>query len=493
MTMRRDKSERHGDGKRTAILPSVPAAVPDPANPLASQDPAVLLAMCVFGEARCESEAVQRAVAQVVLNRARNPHPVFGSRAGAAFEDNLRHVILRPGQFSCFHPSDPNYHKLLRPLEAEDPAVWERCLRSAEEALVAQNQPDTLTANSDHYFDDSILPPSWADPAKRTVKLGRLNFYRLYLPAPQLEILEIPTAEFPPSSDGQSGAAAPNLRSALSPAASQALPAVLFPSQEPSEQEPSAGRPSPATGLVPGSEAAKPCALRRGLSRNGAPHPMSLSRRIPHSTWSSRLLKLQREPRPGRLSSLQAVTSRTTHLCRSECPVTSRPTAHDRPLPTTLLFPSALRLSLITRHLSLLFACLLLAGCNEFERAAYRTLAVTQAEYETVQRQVAEAAAHGLITERQWNRFAVQGHRFIDAHNSAVDAFELWSRAKNPANEARLQALLEILPRLIRELNNFVESFESQPERPDSEIGTPDSGSARVPNSESPIAETQWR
>ncbi len=113
MTMRRDKTERHGDGKRTAILPSTLATIPDPATSLASQDPVVLLAMCVFGEARGESEAVQRAVAQVVLNRARNPHPVFGSRAGAAFEDNLRRVILRPGQFSCLHPSDPNYHKLL--------------------------------------------------------------------------------------------------------------------------------------------------------------------------------------------------------------------------------------------------------------------------------------------------------------------------------------------------------------------------------------------
>ena len=140
--------------------------------------------MCVFGEARGESDAARRAVAQVALNRARHPHVVFGSRDGAAFEENLRRVILRPGQFSCFHPSDPNYQKLLRPYEAEDAAVWESCLRCAEEALAQWNEPDMLTANSDHYFDDSIQPPSWADPAKRTVKLGRLNFYRLYLPAP---------------------------------------------------------------------------------------------------------------------------------------------------------------------------------------------------------------------------------------------------------------------------------------------------------------------
>ena len=120
-----------------------------------------------------------------------------------------------------------------------------------------------------------------------------------------------------------------------------------------------------------------------------------------------------------------------------------------------------------SRPLALIALMLLLTGCSEFERAAYRTLAVTQAEYETVQRHVAEAAAHGLITEEQWNRFAVAGHRFIDAHNSAVDAFELWSRARNQANEARVLALLEILPRLVRELNSLAESFEEKQESGD--------------------------
>ncbi len=143
-----------------------------------------------------------------------------------------------------------------------------------------------------------------------------------------------------------------------------------------------------------------------------------------------------------------------------------------------------------------LLLCLLLSGCNEFETAAYRTLAVTQAEYETVQRHVAEATAHGLITEEQWNQFAVQGHRFIAAHNAAVDAFELWSHAKNESNEARVQALLEILPRLIRELNRLVESFESKPQ--DRDAASRGSGlagkrtSSRTSNRDARIAEATW-
>ena len=115
-------------------------------------------------------------------------------------------------------------------------------------------------------------------------------------------------------------------------------------------------------------------------------------------------------------------------------------------------------------RLSLLVLLLgaVLSGCSDFERTAYRTLAVTKAEYETVEQQAVEAAIHGLITEDQWRRFEVEAHRFIEAHNAAVDAFQLWSQAKNKNNAARLEAMLVILPRLVREINSLVESFEKE-------------------------------
>ena len=306
--MWRNKSERHGDGSGTPILPpslTTPAAVPDPALPPASQTPTVLLAMCLFGEARGEAESALRAVAQVVLNRAAHPQAVFGSRAGLSFEENLRRVILRPGQFSCFHPADVNYAKLLRPYEAEDTSVWERCLRCAKQALATWNQKDTLTSNSDHYFDDSIQPPSWADPAKRTVKLGRLNFLRLYLPAPEGDVSGIPQAEFPPSSDGPSGAAGSNPRSSLTPAASRALSASSKPSQETPKLEPTAGRPSPAKGLVSGSVASsRRAGMRCGITGSEAPHTHEPPSPGPASCLESQAANAQRRPRTGRLSSL---------------------------------------------------------------------------------------------------------------------------------------------------------------------------------------------
>ena len=90
----------------------------------------MLLALCIFGEARGESAAAQRAVAQVVVNRAQFAHPVFGSRRDADFAENLRRVILKPKQFSCFLASDPNCAKLRRPLDWETPETWQRCLET---------------------------------------------------------------------------------------------------------------------------------------------------------------------------------------------------------------------------------------------------------------------------------------------------------------------------------------------------------------------------
>ena len=177
-------TERTSSGKKIEASAMTSLPLPDPKKSFADQEPDVLLSMCLFGEARGESDDARRAVAQVVLNRAKFAHPVFGSQPGADFAENLRRVILKPRQFSCFLPDDPNCAKLLRPLDHERPEVWQRCLRAAQEALANRDRQDTLTANSDHYFDDSLQPPRWADPAKQTVQIGRLRFYRLYLPLP---------------------------------------------------------------------------------------------------------------------------------------------------------------------------------------------------------------------------------------------------------------------------------------------------------------------
>lgn len=163
--------------------PMTNALYPNRALSLAEQPPVVLLAMCLFGEARGESREARRAVAQVVVNRARHAHPAFGSQRGLPFPENVVRVITRPYQFSCMLRADVNHAKIFDPHGHERPGIWEDCLGIAQQSFTESAANDTLTQNSDHYFDDSIAPPSWADPAKETMKLGRLRFFRLYLPA----------------------------------------------------------------------------------------------------------------------------------------------------------------------------------------------------------------------------------------------------------------------------------------------------------------------
>ena len=357
-----------------AVSTSPTATLPDATKPLSEQEPVILLAMCLFGEARGEGRQTQQGVAQTVINRAKHPHPVFGSRRELDFAENLRRVILQPRQFSSFNAEDPNYGKLLRPLEYEEPAAWEQCLRCAQEALAAKDREDTLTANSDHYFDDSIQPPTWADPAKQTVQIGRLNFYRLYLR--------------PPKDSMAATSPIPWRRGA----GSVVVEAPLEPSP--------AARPTPGRPSGPGS--------LPNTSLPAAAHATVRAIGCSQHRWVIR---------GGRLASLALV---------------------------------ALSLAL--------------TACNDLERTAYRTLATTQAEYETLQQHMVEAALQGLLTEEQWDRFVVAGHHFIQAHNAAVDAFAFWSQTKNKNNVARLEAMLEMLPRLIREINSLVESFEKEPE-----------------------------
>ena len=177
------KETNNKSGGTVDSMASYNNLLPNPALPLTDQPPVVLLAMCLLGEARGESPEGRRAVAQVVINRARHPHSVFGSQHGMTLHENLIRVILKPFQFSCFLTSDPNCAKLFHPMDHENSSVWSDCLAIATEFISAKHQPDTLTYNSDHYFDDSIQPPAWADPAMETVAVGRLRFFRLYLPS----------------------------------------------------------------------------------------------------------------------------------------------------------------------------------------------------------------------------------------------------------------------------------------------------------------------
>ncbi len=62
-----------------------------------------IMALTIYGEARGESLYGKRAVGSVILER---------FRCGGWYGATVSEVCLKPFQFSCYLPSDPNYAKL---------------------------------------------------------------------------------------------------------------------------------------------------------------------------------------------------------------------------------------------------------------------------------------------------------------------------------------------------------------------------------------------
>lgn len=120
----------------------------------------------------------------------------------------------------------------------------------------------------------------------------------------------------------------------------------------------------------------------------------------------------------------------------------------------------------------LLVWALLLPACDNFERNAYRALKVAQAEYELIQEYAARAFLDARLTQQQWDRFAVAGHRFIAAQTLAADLMKTYQdvrRSDLPPAEARdrqrslerqVAAALARLPVLLADLRSLFESFD---------------------------------
>jgi len=70
----------------------------------------ILLARLIFGEAEDQLPEAKIWIAVSVLNRMR----------AKAWPDNIHDVVLQPGQYDPFKPDDPNFSKVINPLEEAD-------------------------------------------------------------------------------------------------------------------------------------------------------------------------------------------------------------------------------------------------------------------------------------------------------------------------------------------------------------------------------------
>jgi len=124
------------------------------------------LAQAVYFEARGEPFEGQLAVANVVLNRVKNPrYPA--DVCGVIFQgESKRHRC----QFSFACDGKPD-----RPAKTNDTA-WRRAVDLAR--LMNAGSMRDLTDQSTHYHATSVSP-TWAKRLKKTVRIGRHQFYRV--------------------------------------------------------------------------------------------------------------------------------------------------------------------------------------------------------------------------------------------------------------------------------------------------------------------------
>lgn len=123
-----------------------------------------LTALCLWREARGQSDDARRAVLHVILNRA---------KAGFRGSDPAS-VILWPYQFSSFNPKDPNATRLPTWANLADWRAWLAC------CAVVDAPGDDPTGGALMY--ESCLPamrPDWATPEKQTAEIGPFRFYRV--------------------------------------------------------------------------------------------------------------------------------------------------------------------------------------------------------------------------------------------------------------------------------------------------------------------------
>jgi spore germination cell wall hydrolase CwlJ-like protein len=135
---------------------------------------AEVLARTIYGEARGEYHPGPNgtrgliAVGNVVMNRVAQ-QTWFGRSVGE--------VCLKPYQFSCWNPNDPNRLKLLT--VSDESSIFRTCFDVA--LTVTAMMCADETCGSDHYFSTSMktLPP-WVGDAPERIRIGRHRFYKIY-------------------------------------------------------------------------------------------------------------------------------------------------------------------------------------------------------------------------------------------------------------------------------------------------------------------------
>jgi len=140
----------------------VKIATPDKRKPLDRQAPDVLLALCLYHEARGEGEDGLAAVAWVIRNRAARP---------CWWGKTLPQVILKPKQFSCFN----GWKKSGGRLYAVDLDAYGDCYEIGAQVVAGLIADPTEGAT--HYCRHDCWP-KWRAELKFIKRIGAHVFYK---------------------------------------------------------------------------------------------------------------------------------------------------------------------------------------------------------------------------------------------------------------------------------------------------------------------------
>lgn len=129
-----------------------------------SESGVLVLARTIYGEARGEDDETKKAVANVVMNRVKNPK---------WWGKTVKEVCLARKQFSCFNFDDPNFEKLIK--AAIKDKAFQDCFGTAF-AVIKELISDN-TDRATHYHNKDI-DTVWDDKMEVTLELDKLVFYK---------------------------------------------------------------------------------------------------------------------------------------------------------------------------------------------------------------------------------------------------------------------------------------------------------------------------
>ena len=148
------------------IMDDGPAPVPDRKSPLEDQKPHILMAICVWAEARGEPQSGKLAVAYVIRNRMKDRR----------WPDTLKEIILQPMQFQGVW----NHKHMVRLLDPtgvdmhDEP--WQDCIQACADSLTGRL--DDPTNGATHFVATWGTDPWEHDP--RMESRGQIGQHKFY-------------------------------------------------------------------------------------------------------------------------------------------------------------------------------------------------------------------------------------------------------------------------------------------------------------------------